>query len=120
MIAPEIKVHLNPVWRDKADFIIRAKCGDVTQGYFWEQLWARELGENRFMLCCIPFFAYDLSIGDEVETTTEQEVEYVISRTVKKSSYYTFRIWFENLNSAEIRNKVLEVLNGFRACCSNL
>jgi hypothetical protein len=33
-----------------------------------EQLWARQVGDRRFEICCIPFFVYDMALGDVVET----------------------------------------------------
>jgi hypothetical protein len=32
-----------------------------------EQLWARQVGDRHFELCCIPYFVYDLALGDVVE-----------------------------------------------------
>jgi len=61
--------HPNPVWREKANFIIGAQCtnkADKTNA--WEQLWSRKVSGNIFEICCIPFFLYDISLGDEVKT----------------------------------------------------
>ena len=55
-----------------------------------EQLWARQVSDQRFEICCIPFLAYDLALGDVVETT----VEYEVVKVVKSSGRSVFRIWF--------------------------
>lgn len=59
--------HFNPVWREDANFIIGIEI-NISSGDdpSWEQLWSRKISENRFMICCIPFFPYNLSLGDEV------------------------------------------------------
>jgi hypothetical protein len=85
-------VHRNPVWRERANYIIGAWCprkGDTTC-QTWEQLWSRQTAANRFEICCIPFFAYGLTLGDDVET----DPEYMITRVVTPSGHSTFRAWF--------------------------
>ena len=85
-----VAVHNEPVWRDKANFIIRAYLEEEDGRNEWEQLWALRLDERRFSICCIPFFAFDLALGDEVETDSG----YVVQRVVLASGQYTFRVWF--------------------------
>jgi len=101
-------VHLNPVWRDRANFIIGAKCpGDNHSGVRkWEQIWSRQIADIRFEICCIPFFAYDLALGDEVETGPEWGLPYMIQRVVKPSGHYTFRVWFGDSPNLAIRDEV--------------
>lgn len=85
--AQQIKIHANPVWRSRANFIVAIKLDEVG---FREQLWARQVADRRFELCCIPFFAYDLALGDVVETDNC----YTIRKVVKPSGRYVFRAWF--------------------------
>ncbi len=90
--------HENPVWRDRANFIIIARIDlepTVVQGR-WEQLWTQQITDNRFILCCIPFFIYDLALGDEVETSPQGKNSYVMQRVVNPSGHYTFRVWFHD------------------------
>jgi hypothetical protein len=83
-------IHGSPVWRQQANFIIgtsiKASAHDVDS----EQLWARKLDQHLFEICCIPFFAYDLALGDVVET----DVDFSIRRVVKRSGRYVFRVHF--------------------------
>ncbi len=108
-----IAVHLNPVWRDRADFIIMARLEDDVPGGRFEQLWARKLNGNLFEICCIPFFIYDLDLGDHVETTTEGEPQYLIRQIVWKSGHYSFRVWFKETTHPgspdEVMNKMEEM-----------
>jgi hypothetical protein len=96
-------VHENPVWREHADFIISAEVNpppDATR-WQWEQLWARQIDESRFVLCCIPFFVYGLALGDEVETGPSKDRKYVVQRVVKLSGHRTFRVWFYDLDARD-------------------
>jgi Domain of unknown function (DUF4265) len=77
----------HPVWRDRSDFIVNAPLAE--EGRF-EQLWVRQVADHRFELCCIPFFLYDVALGDVVET----DVDYRLSRVVESSGRFVFRVWF--------------------------
>lgn len=94
--------HENPAWRDKANFIIATYLGEKDGRCEWEQLWAHRLDEKRFAICCIPFFAFDLALGDEVET----DESYVLTKIVKCSGNYTFRVWFGNSKDSGIKVEV--------------
>jgi hypothetical protein len=106
----DFAVHLNPVWRQRANFIIDAniESGDSPRRY--EQLWARKLSENRFEICCVPVFAYDLALSDEVITRTEGERLYVVDKVVKPSGRLAFRVWFGESSKPAVRDEVIERL----------
>ena len=106
-------VHLNPVWREKANFIIGAKCmpRKDSDSRCWEQLWSRQITDNHFEVCCIPFFVYDLALGDEVETDSN----YLIVQVVKPSGHYTFRVWFGDSPEPNIRGDVIAEVTRLRA-----
>ncbi|MFC5286626.1 DUF4265 domain-containing protein [Actinokineospora guangxiensis] len=78
-------VHPDPVWRSRADFVIGARLPEGS-----EQLWAKQLGEHVFELCCVPFFVYGLALGDVVETDTG----YELRRVARRSGRSVFRVWF--------------------------
>lgn len=98
--------HDEPVWRQRANFIIAADISASTTKREWEQLWARQIDENRFEICCIPFFVYDLALGDEVET----DEHHVLRRVLKPSGRYTFRVWFGESRDPDDRDRVVETL----------
>jgi len=104
-------VHENPIWRDQANFIIAAYLGEKDGRNEWEQIWAKDLGTRRFLICCIPFFAYDLSLGDEVET----DEHYVVQRVVTDSGRYTFRVWFGNSVNPSMTSKIKEEIKEFKS-----
>jgi hypothetical protein len=98
--------HEAPVWRDRADFIIGAPLPEEGRA---EQLWARRLGDLRFEICCIPFFLYDLALGDVVETNAAHDVV----RVVEQSGRFVFRVWFGE--TSQPRQAVADELTGLGA-----
>ena len=81
-------VHPDPVWRERADFIIGAPLPEEGRA---EQLWARRLDEPLlFEICCIPFFLSDVALGDVVQT----DASYEFARVVEPSGRFVFRVWF--------------------------
>lgn len=83
--------HSNPIWRDRSNFIFVAHLGVKEGKNEWEQLWGKKTDvPQRFILCCIPFFAKDISLGDEVET----DKDFIFKRVIRHSGQTTFRIWF--------------------------
>lgn len=88
MTASREAVHHDPVWRERADFIIAVRIEPGDTGIDTEQIWASRLAKRRFEVCCIPFFVYDLSLGDVVET----DDAYLIENVVTWSGHHTFRV----------------------------
>lgn len=84
--------HEQPIWRERANFIINAAMPEFGR---FEQLWTKQVGENQFEICCIPYFLYDLALGDTVETCPQGERQYVLSRVLQRSGRYVFRAFFE-------------------------
>ncbi len=82
--------HSQPVWRERSNFIIATSIDSGNTDVQTEQLWARKIDERHFELCCIPFFAYDLALGDVVET----DDGYMARRVSTPSGRYVFRVWF--------------------------
>jgi hypothetical protein len=90
----EFVVHEEPVWRDRANFIVHAELAEADRAKRFEQLWARQLDDQEFEVCCIPFFLYDVALGDVVRTAPRGDRRYVVERVVKPSGRYVFRVWF--------------------------
>jgi Domain of unknown function (DUF4265) len=95
--------HIFPVWREKANFILAVALtnADVPKEWKWEQIWARQIEENIFEICCIPFFAYGLALGDLVDTHTVEGKDYVIKSLVKSSNNKTIRVWMLDLDNKD-------------------
>jgi hypothetical protein len=103
----EIATHNEPIWRDRADFIIRAKVKGNSDQSRREQLWARQVSDNTFVICCIPFFVYDLALGDVVEVGATPDDLYLVQRVVRPSGRSTFRVWFGDSPDPAIRQEVI-------------
>ena len=73
------------------NFIINAELPEAGR---FEQLWARQRSDGTFEICCIPFFLYDVALGDVVQTTARGDRQYILSEVVSPSQRYVFRVWF--------------------------
>ena len=62
----------------------------VGNGDSFEQLWTERVGDDRFELCCIPFFAYDMALGDVVRA--DAATGYVIQSVVQRSGNGVVRV----------------------------
>jgi Domain of unknown function (DUF4265) len=94
MSAGEFVVHQDPVWRDRANFIVNAELRESDRPRRFEQLWTRQLGDDEFEICCIPFFLYDIALGDTVGTAPRGNRRYVVDAVRRPSGRYVFRAWF--------------------------
>ena len=113
MTEPRVALHRDPVWRKRSDFIISAEIEPGDTGKQTEQLWARKVDESHFELCCIPFFAYHLALGDVVRTESRASGRYVVSEVTQPSGRSVFRVWFGG--TAEPRKDVLDELESLGA-----
>lgn len=93
----DVTVHLNPVWRSRANCLVSAPIEGGNGAQRWEQLWARQRSLSEFEVCCIPFFAPHIDLGDRVQTRAEGDHAYVVTRVLSKSGRFTFRAWFTRM-----------------------
>jgi hypothetical protein len=93
-----IVVHDTPAWRDRANFLLAARINldEPDNALTLEQLWARQLSSNTFEICCIPFFVYDLALGDHVTVDVDCDKRYLLKTVVHQAGHFTFRAWFNN------------------------
>jgi hypothetical protein len=87
----KFSVHRDPAWRDRANFIIQAP---LEEEHHFEQLWVRQLEADLFEVCCIPFFLYDVALGDIVKTALQGESRYVMTGVERSLGRYVFRAFF--------------------------
>lgn len=102
----KVAVHRAPVWREKSNFIIRAFIEKIDDRSRWEQLWVRKIRQTSFEVCCIPFFVYELSLGDIVETDSNFNLQQVTER----SGFHTFRVWIEESDAPFDRVNFISLL----------
>ncbi len=101
-------LHLQPAWAARADFRIYAQIEEQDRAVKWEQLAARRLADNRFEICCVPFFAYNLALGDEVDAHADGVGPYVVQQVLKRSGHWTFRALFEEGADPEAGARILQ------------
>lgn len=103
--------HLNPIWRDKANFIIGAVVPSLKNNpkeKVWEQLWARKIDKDHYEICCIPMFAYGLALGDVVEI----DQRLMIINISQKSGRVTIRVWLNEQTPQEKREELTDKILG--------
>ena len=104
----DIAVHDNPVWRDRANYILQADLsGHGLPGRF-EQLWAQDLGDGTFQLCCLPFFTYGYALGDVVRVEpSEGRFRSVLGPLVSRSEWNLLRVAFRDRRVKDARHEEL-------------
>jgi hypothetical protein len=112
-LVPEFHQHLDPIDRANANFLIQAPIEtDENEVERFEQLWVRKLGDRRFKVCCIPFFVYDLALGDEVGT----DDDLIFKEVLVRSGAWTLRVWFGEANlDEENKSKLVEEVDSLGA-----
>ncbi len=105
----DIAIHDAQVWKDSANFLIFADLSTTELPGRWEQLWARQVGDAEFELCCVPYFTYGLALGDRVRTHASSGKRYVIADVHVKSGRRVFRLWLKKA-SVQGRERVHKYL----------
>jgi hypothetical protein len=108
--AKEFVVHTEPVWRERSNFIINAELPEKDRPHRFEQLFSRQIGDDLFEICCIPFFLYNVALGDVVVTSPIDGHNHVVKEVVETSGRYVFRVWFGE--SFQPRDEIAEQLKG--------
>jgi hypothetical protein len=90
-------VHSDPVWRERSDFVVAIEIDSADTNVHTEQLWVRKIDDRHFEICCIPFFVYDLALGDTVEV----DQSYLVQGVTQSSGRFVFRVYFDNSNRQE-------------------
>ena len=76
-----------------------------------EALWARSLGDNRYQIDNVPFYAYDLNYRDIVEAIpSAPDRKPSVIRVLERSGHRTLRIFFDESLTEEERVKRLHTL----------
>jgi len=100
-------LHPKSAWSERADFVANVTIGDETDELKYEQLAFEQLGGDRYRLCSVPFFAYGLHLGDEVELERRPVVGLTPSRVVTRSDYWVLRAFVEPGESAQRLERLL-------------
>jgi hypothetical protein len=76
---------------------------DSSNSIKWEGLLACRLSVARARICAVPFWAYDLHLGDEVALMDSAEGAPVVTGVVADGGNYTFRVRFEDAADDDMR-----------------
>lgn len=76
-----------------------------------EALWARSLGDDRYQIDNVPFFAYDLNFRDIVEAVADApDLKPSVRRVLERSGHRTMRVMFSDKVALEERLRLLHSL----------
>jgi hypothetical protein len=87
VVHPEAQAEDCTVWFGRAP--------DARGEIAWEGLLARRLSKDRARICAVPFWAFDVNLGDEVAIVESQEGAPVAEKVVVDAGNFTFRVVFE-------------------------
>ncbi|MFD8379351.1 DUF4265 domain-containing protein [Streptomyces sp. NPDC059679] len=110
--------HSEPVWQGEADSLVMCDLSDSGLPGKWEQLWAKRSGGHEFVICCIPFFAREISLGDKVSVKPSGGFEWVIDSVVGDSGNTVYHVIFEEdaaeYDTTERQGELIRNLNALR------
>jgi len=104
------KIHHKPAWREKADSIVNARIETSSEEVIYESLWAKQLQHNLYQVCCIPYFIYDLSIGDIFEADLGKRGGLVFKNVVESSGNETIWLHFHNALRDDLNNILKKII----------
>lgn len=93
------------MWRD-GQFVVMPEADSAyltvwfafdsdADGPQWEGLLASAGDDGTTTVLSVPFFVYDLALGDEITTMTSAEGSLVAVERARRSGMFTFRVTFE-------------------------
>lgn len=104
----DIKIHLHPIWRNIANYRLVMKIDDSEH---LEELWAKQRSDELFQVCCIPFFVYDVNLGDIIKIVPSQGKNLVLGVS-EPSGHHTFRVVLTSM-APIVKDKVLQAVEEF-------
>jgi hypothetical protein len=103
----DIATHSNPAWPRATSFILHADLAPFGMPGRWEQLWTTQLSDDRFEVCCIPFFTYGVALGDTVSAGQREGKHWVMGEVISRSGHRTLRLAAESPASARALHEAL-------------
>ena len=84
----------------------------------WEGLPGLRVGPGRVRVCGVPFWIYDLNMGDEVAVVETKEGATVAERRVHEGTNVTFRVIFKGADETDTRwEQLMADLESFECWC---
>ena len=88
----EPKKHAQPLWRARANYRLAMKIDDSTHE---EELWVAKHSDELFEICCVPFFIYDVNLGDIIKIVPHENKNLVLG-VQTPSGHHTFSYLVSN------------------------
>ena len=108
------KKHLRPAWAEKADCVLQMRIetgnAQLDNPPRYEEIYARDLGEGFFQVCCVPFFLYDLALGDVVKVGAQNGAQ-IVEGVAQESGQHTFRAYFGRTFMPAARDVLIDELS---------
>jgi len=109
-----IKKHPRPAWGERADSVLQMRIetgnAQLDNPPRYEEIYARDLGEGFFEVCCVPFFLYDLALGDTVKVGAHSE-NTIVEGVARESGQHTFRAYFGRTFMPAARDVLIDELS---------
>lgn len=110
----ELKKHPRPAWGERADCVLQMRIETGNAGLDnpprYEEIYARDVGEEFFQVCCVPFFLYDLALGDIVKVASQNGVQ-IVEGVAQESGQHTFRAYFGRTFMPAARDVLIDELS---------
>jgi hypothetical protein len=103
-----VVTHEKPAWADLADTSIYWRIAGGESRRRWEEIRAHRIADDQFVICCIPFFAGALSLGDTVRTVVE-EGRHVIADRVRSAGHNTWHVFFSSASEGAAQTVVAQL-----------
>lgn len=107
--------HSDPIRGDQADTLVMYDLADSGLPGNWEQLWSKRVDGNRFVLCCIPFFASGLGLGDTFTVRSSGGFELTVDSVVERSGNVVIHVIFREesrpVETQERQDELIENVN---------
>jgi hypothetical protein len=87
--------HPGAFWGERADTVAVVQVAALSEPLPWEELPCRSLGGGRFELCCVPFSAYGVCLGDVVTAELAFDGLAVITGVTQSSGQHTVRVMYD-------------------------
>jgi hypothetical protein len=94
--------HPHPTWAESVQFEAPARVQGL-EGVV-EMMPVSGLDPGRVMICALPFFVYEYSLGDEVELDSSG----YLAKLIKRSNIFTYRVSIDDRNETSLTEEQLQ------------
>jgi hypothetical protein len=99
---------------DTADCTALFSAEQATEGrVMWEGLLCRRLARDRALVCAMPFWVYDVGLGDEVALTESAEGAPVVTSVVTDAGSSIFRVFIDASADEDAWQRMMRDLEPF-------